>query len=124
MTLTLSGLAIESVELEPTFNPRVTAYTGVYEPNAMLEVTAAKYSSEACWGRNHQDAVKATVTTYQGGSPAVMGRPKPTDGGEYVEEDSWTIDINTTGSERVNIKILVSYGGQVNTYTIALTQAE
>ena len=124
MKLTLSGLAVESVTLEPAFDPQTATYNGVYAAGATLQVTAAKASRDACWGQSHQDAVKATVTTYPGGSPAVMGQRKPMDGGEYLEEDSWTISINTTGSDWAMVKIPVSCDGKVNTYTINLTQAE
>ena len=135
MSATLSGLSIESVTLEPSFDPFIPYYEGTYAADATsLSITFAKTSEDAVWGRSHADLMVGTVAKYLPGDETHIEAEawnKSTGTSGNVESASYTKTINLVSTAdnqtlmvRVDINISVTCDGVTNRYVIKLVREE
>ncbi len=124
--MTLSGLTVGSLELEPAYDPYVTQYTAHYPSGtSSVDVTAEKADDFAAWGNSHDDPDLVSVTQQiDGGISMDVVSKSPGESG-YEEPDTATISVNLaqSGLTSSTVEFKVSFEGKVNTYLVNLLPA-
>lgn len=124
--MTLSGLTVGSLELEPEFDPYVTQYTAHYPAGTQnVEVTAEKTDDFATWGNSHDDPDLVSVTQQIDGGISMDIVSKSLGESGYEEPDTATITVNLaqSGLTSSRVEFKVSFDGKVNRYTVNLLPA-